>query len=162
MKKHGSILLAVILSALMIAACSDTKRGENAASSSGEAAAASQSAATAQTEAETANPVPVGYRQISQAEAQKMMDTEKDYIILDVRTPDEYAEGHIPGAICISHDAIPTDDIPELPRKDQLIMVYCRSGRRSKLAAEQLVAQGYTDVVEFGGVNTWPGKLTTE
>ena len=109
---------------------------------------------------ETANPIPEGYRQISQEEAQKMMQTEKDYILLDVRTPEEYAEGHIPGAICISHDAIPTDNIPELPDKDQLIMIYCRSGRRSKLAAEQLVKQGYTNIVEFGGINTWTGETT--
>lgn len=160
MKKQLLLLLAVMLSAILIAACSDTQSGGS--SSAAEEATASQPPASTQTEAPTADPVPVGYRQITQAEAQKMMETEKDYIILDVRTPDEYAEGHIPGAICISHDSIPTGDIPELPDKDQLIMVYCRSGRRSKLAAEQLVAQGYTNVVEFGGVNTWPGKLTTE
>lgn len=151
MKKLHLILLASVMLAVMpMTACSD----KSDASSAYEKAVA--------TEAETANPVAEGYRQISQEEAQKMMDTEKEYIILDVRTPDEYAEGHIPGAICISHDSIPTDDIPELPDKDQLIMVYCRSGRRSKLAAEQLVAQGYTNVVEFGGINTWSGAITTD
>lgn len=151
MKKLYLILLAAVMLAVMpMTACSD----KSDASSASEKSAA--------TEAETANPIAEGYRQISQEEAQKMMDTEKDYIILDVRTPDEYAEGHIPGAICISHDSIPTDDIPELPDKDQLIMVYCRSGRRSKLAAEQLVAQGYTNVVEFGGINTWSGAITTD
>lgn len=149
-KAHLILLAAVMLAAMLMTACSD----KSDASSAAEKVAA--------TEAETANPIAEGYRQISQEEAQKMMDTEKEYIILDVRTPDEYAEGHIPGAICISHDSIPTDDIPELPDKDQLIMVYCRSGRRSKLAAEQLVAQGYTNVVEFGGINTWSGAITTD
>lgn len=149
-KAHLILLAAVMLAAMPMTACSD----RSDASSASEKSVA--------TEAETANPIAEGYRQISQEEAQKMMDTEKEYIILDVRTPDEYAEGHIPGAICISHDSIPTDDIPELPDKDQLIMVYCRSGRRSKLAAEQLVAQGYTNVVEFGGINTWSGEITTD
>ncbi len=149
-KAHLILLAAVMLAAMPMTACSD----RSDASSASEKSVA--------TEAETANPIAEGYRQISQEEAQKMMDTEKEYIILDVRTPDEYAEGHIPGAICISHDSIPTDDIPELPDKDQLIMVYCRSGRRSKLAAEQLVAQGYTNVVEFGGINTWSGAITTD
>ena len=102
------------------------------------------------------------YMNITAEQAKQMMDTEENYIILDVRTPEEYAEGHIPGAICISHDSIPTDTIPELPDKAQLIMIYCRSGRRSKLAAEQLVSQGYTNIVEFGGVNTWQGELTKD
>ncbi len=133
------------------------------ATAPGESAENSQTAETrSATEQETANPIPEGYRQISQEEAQEMMRTEKDYIILDVRTPSEYAEGHIPGAICISHDSIPTDTIPELPDKAQLIMIYCRSGRRSKLAAEQLVSQGYTDIVEFGGIIDWTGEITTE
>lgn len=155
MKKRTFLILAVILTATMIfTACADKKTDQNTSDTKKET--------TVSAEKETANPVPEGYRQISQDEAQKMMETEKDYIILDVRTPEEYAEGHIPGAICISHDSIPTDTISELPDKNQLIMIYCRSGRRSKLAAEQLVSQGYTNIVEFGGVNTWPGELTTE
>ena len=155
MKPNRIILIAVLLmTAMLLTCCADSRKAESSAPAT--------EAATAVKEEETAHPDPVGYRQISQEEAQKMMETEKDYIILDVRTPAEYAEGHIPGAICISHDSIPTDDIPELPDKDQLIMIYCRSGRRSKLAAEQLVSQGYTDIVEFGGINTWQGEITTE
>ena len=157
MKKTIIVLLAAVLAALTVTACSDKQTADPT-----EAATAATSAATVSAEEETANPIHVGYRQIAQDEAQKMMQTEKDYIILDVRAPSEYAEGHIPGAICIAHDAIPTDDIPELPDKDQLIMVYCRSGRRSKLAAEQLVRQGYTNVVEFGGIITWTGEITKE
>ena len=154
MKKPTFLILAVLLAAtIALTACAEKKA---------ESGAASKAETVSSAEKETANPVPEGYRQISQDEAQKMMQTEKDYIILDVRTPEEYAEGHIPGAICISHDSIPTDTIPELPDKAQLIMIYCRSGRRSKLAAEQLVSQGYTNIVEFGGVNTWQGELTKD
>jgi rhodanese-related sulfurtransferase len=102
------------------------------------------------------------YRQVSQEEAQKMMDEETDYIILDVRTQEEYASGHIPGAICIPNETIGTDPIEELPDKDQLILVYCRSGNRSKQAAGKLADQGYTNIVEFGGINTWTGNIVTE
>lgn len=101
------------------------------------------------------------YRRISQEQASQMLQDEKDYILLDVRTQEEFAEGHIPGAICIPHEEITDKDIPQLPDKNQLIMVYCRSGRRSKIAAAQLAKNGYTNVVEFGGVNTWTGELTT-
>ena len=100
------------------------------------------------------------YRQISQEQASQMLQDEKEYILLDVRTHEEFAEGHIPGAICIPHEEITDADIPQLPDKAQLILVYCRSGRRSKIAAEQLAKNGYTNVVEFGGVNTWTGELT--
>jgi rhodanese-related sulfurtransferase len=101
----------------------------------------------------------LGYRQISMDEAVKMMRDEKDYIILDVRRPDEFAEGHIPGAINIPNEEIGTAEIPELPDKAQLILVYCRSGRRSKEAAEKLVKLGYTNIVEFGGILDWKGEI---
>ena len=91
-----------------------------------------------------------------------MMEEESGYIILDVRTPEEFAEKHIPGAINIPNETIGTDEIPELPDKDQLILVYCRSGNRSKQASEKLVALGYTNIVEFGGINDWPGETVTE
>lgn len=99
------------------------------------------------------------YRQISMDEAVKMMKNEKDYIILDVRRPDEYAEGHIPGAINVPNEEIGTAEIAKLPDKSQLILVYCRSGRRSKEAAEKLVKLGYTNIVEFGGINDWTGEI---
>ena len=101
----------------------------------------------------------LGYRQISMDKALKMMKNEKNYIILDVRRPDEYAEGHIPGAINVPNEEIGTDEISELPDKSQLILVYCRSGRRSKEAAEKLVKLGYTSIVEFGGINDWKGEI---
>ena len=99
------------------------------------------------------------YRQITVSEAVKMMEEEKNYIILDVRRADEYAEGHIPGAINVANESIGTEEIPELPDKDQLILVYCRSGRRSKEAAEKLVKLGYTNIVEFGGILDWKGEI---
>ena len=100
-----------------------------------------------------------GYRQISMDEAVAMMKDEKNYIILDVRRPDEYAKGHIPGAINVPNEEIGTAEIAELPDKSQLILVYCRSGRRSKEASEKLVKLGYTNIVEFGGIQDYDGEI---
>ena len=101
------------------------------------------------------------YRQITMEEAVTMMEEESGYIILDVRTAQEYSEKHIPGAINVANESIGTEDIPELPDKDQLILVYCRSGNRSKQASEKLVKLGYTNIVEIGGINSWPGETAT-
>ena len=101
------------------------------------------------------------YRQISMEEAVTMMEEETGYIILDVRTTQEYNEKHIPGAINIANESIGTEDIPELPDKDQLILVYCRSGNRSKQASEKLVKLGYTNIIEIGGISSWPGETVT-
>ncbi|MBE6536375.1 MAG: rhodanese-like domain-containing protein [Ruminococcaceae bacterium] len=101
----------------------------------------------------------VEYRQVTVDEAVVMMKEEKNYIILDVRRPDEFAEGRIPGAINVPNEDIGTADIPKLPDKSQLILVYCRSGRRSKEAAEKLVKLGYTNIVEFGGILDWKGEI---
>ena len=102
------------------------------------------------------------YRSITVDEAVTMMAQETGYIILDVRRPDEYAAGHIPNAINVPNETIGTSEIAELPNKDQLIMVYCRSGRRSKEASEKLVKLGYTNIVEFGGILDWKGEIVTE
>ena len=104
-------------------------------------------------------PGPGIYRQISMQEAVHMMEIMQDYIILDVRTIEEYESGHIPGAVNVPNETILRDDIAELPNKDQLILVYCRSGNRSRQAAAKLVALGYTNIVEFGGIHSWPGEL---
>lgn len=101
------------------------------------------------------------YRQITATEAVSLMDTEENYIILDVRTQAEFEEKHIPGAICIPNETIGSDEIPELPDKDQLILVYCRSGNRSKQASEKLAALGYTNIVEFGGIIDWQGETVS-
>ena len=125
-------LLPILISALMITGCAGTSNSQTNT-----------------------------YRQITMDEAVDMMAQETGYIILDVRRPDEYAAGHIPNAINVPNESIGTSDIPELPDKDQLIMVYCRSGRRSKEASEKLVKLGYTNIVEFGGIMDWNGETVT-
>lgn len=101
------------------------------------------------------------YRQISMSEAADMMETETGYILLDVRTQAEFEEKHIPGAICIPNETIGSEAPEGLPDKDQLILVYCRSGSRSKQAAQKLADQGYTNIVEFGGINDWTGETVS-
>ena len=101
------------------------------------------------------------YRQITQEEAAKIMAEGEDYILLDVRTLAEFAQAHIPGAICVPNETIGDEDIPALPKKDQLILVYCRSGNRIKQAAWKLAKLGYTNVLEFGGINTWTGQTVS-
>ena len=98
------------------------------------------------------------YEQITAEQAKTIMDTEKDYIIIDARTEEEFAEGHIENAILIPEYEIANRAEKELPDKEQLILVYCRSGRRSKIASEELVKLGYTNVKEFGGIVDWPYK----
>ena len=99
------------------------------------------------------------YVNITAEEAKRIMDSEEGYIILDVRTQEEYDQGHIPGAVVISHEEIAEKAEEVLTDKDQLILVYCRSGRRSKLAAEALVELGYTNIKEFGGIIDWPYEV---
>ena len=101
----------------------------------------------------------VVYMNITAEEAKRIMDNEEDYIILDVRTQAEYDQGHIPGAILIPNTEIETRAEKVLEYKDQLILVYCRTGRRSKLAAEILVELGYTNIKEFGGIVDWPYEV---
>ena len=125
-------LIPILLSALMLTGCSGTSNHQTNT-----------------------------YRSITMDEAVAMMEQENGYIILDVRRPDEFAAGHIPNAINVPNESISTVEIPELPDKDQLIMVYCRSGRRSKEASEKLVKLGYTNIVEFGGILDWKGEIET-
>ena len=125
-------LLPILLSALMITGCAGTSNSQTNT-----------------------------YRSITMDEVVTMMAQETGYIILDVRRPDEFAAGHIPNAINVPNESIGTDEIPELPNKDQLIMVYCRSGRRSKEASAKLVKLGYTNIVEFGGILDWKGEIET-
>ena len=99
------------------------------------------------------------YEQITAEQAKTIMDTEKDYVIIDARTEEEFAEGHIENAILIPEYEIAERAEKELPDKEQLILVYCRSGRRSKIAFEELVKLGYTNVKEFGGIIDWPYEI---
>ena len=111
------------------------------------------------TEEVTSEETTLNYQQITQDEAKQIMNDEENYIILDVRTQSEYDEGHIPNAICVPNETIGSDDITELPDKEQLILVYCRSGRRSKEAAAKLADMGYTNIKEFGGIIDWTGDV---
>lgn len=110
-----------------------------------------------QTEATQVN---VGtYYRISQSEAKRIMDEESDYIIVDAREQYEYDEGHIKNAIVIPYTSIENEAAEKLPNKDQLILVYCRSGRRSKIAAQSLANMGYKNVKEFGGIIDWQYEI---
>ena len=99
------------------------------------------------------------YEQITAEEAKKIMDSGEEHIILDTREQDEFDEGHIPGAILIPYTEIENKAEAMLPDKDKLILVYCRSGRRSKIAAESLSKLGYTNVKEFGGIIDWTYEI---
>ena len=99
------------------------------------------------------------YEQITAEQAKSIMDTESEYIIIDARTDEEFAEGHIENAILIPEYEIAERAEKELPDKEQLILVYCRSGRRSKIASDELVKLGYTNVKEFGGIIDWPYEI---
>ena len=102
------------------------------------------------------------YIQIDQETAKDMMMRNDGHIIVDVRRQDEYDIGHIPGAICIPNESIETEPPEELPHLDQIILVYCRSGRRSKEAAQKLADMGYQNVYEFGGIIDWTGEIETD
>lgn len=104
----------------------------------------------------------ITYEQITAVEAKEIMDSQTDYIIIDARTQEEYAEGHIKDAILIPEYEVAERAEKELPDKDALILVYCRSGRRSKIASEELVKLGYTNVKEFGGIIDWPYDVVKE
>lgn len=143
MKNTWKLFAAVAACGALLAACAARKNG-----------AESQ-------EPEQEAPVPT-YAQITQEEAKNLMDSRADLVILDVRRPDEFESGHIPGAICIPNETIDETVRQTLKDPKQTILVYCRSGRRSKEAAEKLVNLGYTDVREFGGILTWAYGTTTE
>ena len=101
----------------------------------------------------------ITYETISMSEGLKRMETDEGYILLDVRRADEYASGHIPGAVNFPNEQIGEGEIPSLPDKNQTIYIYCRSGHRSKQAADKLLALGYTNLVEFGGILDYTGEL---
>ncbi|HOO80388.1 MAG TPA: rhodanese-like domain-containing protein [Lachnospiraceae bacterium] len=99
------------------------------------------------------------YRRMTMQEAAEYMKREEGYLLLDVRTTEEYANGHIPGAICIPNETISTIQLKELPDLEQTILVYCRSGNRSRQAADKLVAIGYQNIIEIGGIQDWEGAI---
>lgn len=103
-----------------------------------------------------------GYKQISSAEAMEIMENESGYIIIDVRTPEEFKKKHITGAVNIPNEKIGDEEIDALPDKNQLILVYCRSGNRSKQASAKLAELGYTNISEFGGIIDWSGETESD
>ena len=102
------------------------------------------------------------YKQISQEQAKEMMAKDDGHVVVDVRRQDEYDVGHIPGAILIPNESIDKDQPEELPDLNQIILIYCRSGNRSKQAAQKLFDMGYRNIYEFGGIIDWPGEIVTE
>ena len=141
--------IAILLSCILLCACGQASNEPN----SGTKANTDQSSETEGSDTQ------VIYEQITPKEAKQLMSEEEGYIILDVRTQEEYAAGHIPGAICVPNETIGSESPTELPEKDQLILVYCRSGRRSRQAAEKLANLGYTNIKEFGGIIDWDGDI---
>lgn len=153
-----------------------TETGSETAESSGETESGAQAGPylseteefeTDGPESETAESAPeesseASFRMITQDEAAEMMKRDDGHLILDVRMFSEFEAGHIPGAICLPNESIGTEPPPELPDPDQILLVYCRSGRRSKEAAQKLVDLGYTNVFEFGGILDWTGETETE
>lgn len=135
MKKRIIMILLVAFIIGTISACSGKNNGEDVTTEGGQEEGS--------------------YLQITQDEAKKMMGEEGNYIILDVRTESEYAEGHIPDAICIPNETIDENITEQLQDQEQVILVYCRSGNRSKQASEKLANLGYSNIYEFGGINTW-------
>ncbi len=140
MKIKGLILiLAITLTLFGLCACSDKNITEETVESTTSAA--------------------ITYEQISQDEAKRIMDTVEGFVIIDARTEEEFSEGHIEDAILIPDYKITERAEKEIPEKDTLILVYCRSGRRSKIASEALVQLGCTNINEFGGIIDWPYKV---
>ena len=131
------IIISLIIGAMIISGCSSGKKGTDVSSSN----------------------EMKSYTKISQDEAKKMMEKDDGHVIVDVRREDEYASGHIPGAVLIPNESIETEKPAELPDPDQIILVYCRSGNRSAQASQKLANLGYTRVFDFGGIMTWTGDI---
>ena len=152
MKRAIIIFTLVFTFPLVFAGCTSNTNSKSSASTASDAAEESLTTNKEETEAETkAN----AYTQISGEDAYLLMQSESDYSIIDARTEEEFAQGHIEGAILIPEYEINEKAPSLLPNKDQLILVYCRSGRRSKIAAQALADLGYTNVKEFGGIIDW-------
>ena len=145
-KKH--IIIPILLMLLILAGCGSKDKQEKVAEQTTE-----QTTNTAESNNTES------YHQISQQEAKAMMEADDGHVIVDVRTQDEFDEGHIPGAICIPNESIGDKQPAELPDLDQIILVYCRSGRRSKEASQKLADIGYTRVYEFGGIIDLTGEV---
>lgn len=150
--KHFKAVLLLVLTLILLAACQTSENGVSQTDTT-----PSEQTPEASTEASVQTSEPeLSYLNISAQEAKALMETETDYVILDVRTEEEFAEKRIPGALLIPDYEIAEKAEELLKDKSQLLLVYCRSGRRSKLASEELVRLGYTNIREFGGIIDWP------
>lgn len=149
MLKKPTALCAIALSSVLALSGCSVPGGESAQGTS------SSDGASQQAQAGT-------YRQATPEEAQEIMESGEDVVVVDVRTQEEYDTGHIPGAICVPNETIEEEAAEALPDKEQTILVYCRSGNRSKQASEKLAAMGYANVVEFGGIADWPGDVVVD
>ena len=145
MKKITALTVLISL-CLLLSACGDGTRSSESV----------QSAVRTTEASETAT-----YQQITQEKAKEMMQADNGHIVVDVRRQDEYDSGHIPDAILIPNESIGSERPKELPDPDQVILIYCRSGRRSKEASQKLADMGYTHIYEFGGIIDWTGEVAT-
>jgi len=141
----AALAAAVCLFLLLFTACTGSKTAKS-----------TENPKETQTEATQVNAQNTNYQQITPSAAKAILDGDSAYILLDVRTREEFENGHIQNAVCLPYEEIPAQAETQLPDKNALILVYCRSGRRSKIAAQALVNMGYTDVREFGGILDWP------
>ncbi len=155
MKQHKKSLATLILLAITLTLCMTACQENSTDNSSNSATGTSQS----ETDQGATQQDKATYICITMDEAKELMASESDYIILDVRTDAEFAEGHIPGAICIPNETINDTEPDQLPDKEQLILIYCRSGNRSKQASAKLAELGYTNIKEFGGIIDWDGDI---
>ena len=144
-KSRGAVLAVFAVLCMLLTAC-----GNGASPSEG-----------VQSEVRTTTSAAANYQQITQEKAKEMMQADDGHIIVDVRRQDEYDSGHIPGAILIPNESIGTEQPKELPDLDQVILIYCRSGRRSKEASQKLADMGYKHIYEFGGIIDWTGDVVT-
>lgn len=149
MKKYFITIIVAVM--LVLAGCSCSKESDNSANTS--------TLTSVNEEKKDMTAKNKTYKQISQEEAKEMMKKDDGHIIVDVRRQDEYDSGHIAGAILIPNESIGTSQPDPLKDLDQIILVYCRTGNRSKQAAQKLADMGYTNVYEFGGINTWDGDV---
>ncbi|MEA5011467.1 MAG: rhodanese-like domain-containing protein [Angelakisella sp.] len=153
-KTKTTLLLAAVMAIFMVFPACSSKDSASSIISSGTASDESKALAE--------NGSSGGYHKLTAEEAKAMMDGSEDIIVVDVRTQEEYDEGHIPNSVLIPNETITQTPPEQLPDKDATILIYCRSGNRSRQAAEKLLAMGYTNIYDFGGIRDWPYDVITD
>ncbi len=153
-KTKTTLLLAAVMAIFMVFPACSSKGSTSSIISSGTASDESKALAESGSSG--------GYHKLTAEEAKAMMDGSEDIIVVDVRTQEEYDEGHIPNSVLIPNETITQTPPEQLPDKDATILIYCRSGNRSRQAAENLLAMGYTNIYDFGGIRDWPYDVITD